>query len=490
MGLLAVIGCMQPGMRSKPAAILSTASTSRVEAVAKREGDFRMLGNGRVRIMSRGEFVLDHEDSDHLYIIVYPTPAVVPSFRAAEPTAVSETPVPDKRGALKLVDIGHGLPHTGQWRDNFAVGDLLGDGSTQLVFAPPRKSGDTPLIFREQPDGWHRISLQVPVATYDYGGAAVADIDGDGRNDLVLAMHLTGFSALRAEANGTFSAFAPNLSKRRDAQMSGSGVAVLALPATPRTAATVMLLREPVGASGSADQMPGLATYRYSAERFINIPLAGKKLAGDRLEFAPSTVRCAAKLAVRSTYSGPPPLFETRDETTWNARAIESFPDPAATRVSAVSLGDADGYGCSDIAVAYSRRIGDAWHSVVDVYLDRGTNWQRINLADDTRGARVTAMTFAASAPRSGAQVLFALDDDGKLRAYGIRANSGELLLDSPAPDWRHGCAGTDIHALPPDSSGELRVAASFAGEPIMGAFDRCRDGGGLEAWRVEDVRA
>ena len=50
------------------------------------------------------------------------------------------------------------------------------------------------------------------------------------------------------------------------------------------------------------------------------------------------------------------------------------------------------------------------------------------------------------------------------------------------------GCAGSDIHALPADPDGALRIAASFAGEPIMGAFDRCPSGGAIEAWRIEET--
>lgn len=474
---------MHAGPRGGLLSARSATSVPHLEAVDKRDGNYQMLANGRVRLASRGEFVLDHQDDKHLYIAIYPAPVNVPTSFLALPAATPEVPVRDKRGAIDLIDSGGGLPHTGQWRDNFAVGDLLGDGSTQLVFAPPRKSGDTPLLFREQADGWHRVSLKVPAANYEYGGVAIADVDGDGRNDLVLAMHLTGFSALRAQANGTFAAFDSALPTIHDARVSGSGVAVLALPAPPRTAAALLLLREPFARHGAATSMPALATYRLGKHGFSHAQLA-ENLGGTSMAYAPATARCAAKLAVGSVYTGPPPLLETRDQSTWTPRAIDVFPD-AAERVAAVTLGDADGDGCSDLAVAYSRRIGTVWHSVVDVYLDRGARWQRINLLDAPRGARVTAMTFAASAARSGAAKLLTLDDDGSVRAYDIEGSVGEWLLDNPAPAWRRGCGGSDIHVLPADASGNLRIAANFAGEPIMGAFDRCRNGGGIEVWRL-----
>ncbi|MEO7326407.1 MAG: hypothetical protein ABIW82_16415 [Dokdonella sp.] len=484
---LAFSGCMQAGLRVADAP--AATGGPRLEVVDKHADQYQLLGNGRVRILSRGEFVLDHEDQNHLYIAIYPANAPISAspLPALEPE--HESPVRNRTGAIKLVDVGHGLPHAGQWRDNFAVGDLLGDGSTQLIFPPARKSGDLPALFREQGDQWQRVPLRVPATGYDYGGAAIADVDGDGRNDLVLAAHLKGFSALHAEADGHFSLFDAGLPNRQKAEISGSGVAVLTLPsAAGSKAATVLLLRESVAGGASRPLMPGIAAYRYDPAGFIGTPLGeNKKMSGNSMAFAAATPRCAAKLVIGSSYLGPPPLLESSDAIRWTVRTIDTFPDPAA-RVGAVTLGDADGDGCSDLAVAYSRRIGAAWHSMMDVYLDRGDHWLRINLLDQPRDARVTAMAFGATPKHPAGELLFALDNNGTLRAYDISGGSGEILFERAAPEWRHGCAASDVRILPADTNGALRIAASFAGEPIMGAFDRCPNGGGIEAWRIDDA--
>ena len=204
-----------------------------------------MLASRRVRIDARGEFVLDHEDEKNLYIVIYDPPAKYEATFATPSTVVPSTgPVHDATGAIKLADVGQGLPHRGQWRDHFAVGDVLGDGSTQIVFGPARKSGGGPVTFREQPGGWQRVDLQVPAGHYDYGGVTIGDFDGDGRNDLALAMHLTGFIVLRARGDGSFERIEKGLPSRGNPVLFGSGHAALALPAAQHEPAPLLLLQE------------------------------------------------------------------------------------------------------------------------------------------------------------------------------------------------------------------------------------------------------
>jgi hypothetical protein len=455
----------------------------RVEAVPKQEGSYELLSNNRVRIYARGEFVLDHEDAKNLYIVIYAPPATIdPTFPVRPPPILSATPVRVATGALRLTDIGHGLPHRGQWREHFAVGDILGDGSTQIVSGPARKSGGAPVVFREQAGDWQRIALHVPAGHYDYGGVAIADFDGDGRNDLVLAMHLTGFSVLRATATGDFERIDTGLPHRGDAALSGSGHAALALPTPPHEPAPLLLLQEPGVSAPNAQRAPALANFHYTRQGFVNEAIAANPFPGNDLTFVPASAKCKAKLAVGSAVAGAPTVLQTADEKTWTTRAVESFPDPQAI-VSAVALGDVDGDGCTDFAVAYSSRVDNTWHSVVDIYLDRNTTWKRINLLDAARDDRVTAMTVGEN---SGNPLLLTLDNVGTVRGYRVAGESAELVIDVPAPQWRKGCSGSDIRALPGDASGHLRIAASFAGEPTMGHFDRCREGGGIEAWRIE----
>ena len=455
----------------------------RVEAVAKSAGNYKMLANQRVRIDARGEFLLDHEDEKNLYIVLFDPPAkYATTFPTPSTKTLATETVRNAAGDIKLIDIGQGLPHRGQWRDHFAVGDILGDGSTQIVFGPARKSGGGPVAFREQPDGWQRVDLKVPAGHYDYGGVAIGDFDGDGHNDLALAMHLTGFAILRARGDGSFERIDKGLPRRTDSALFGSGHAALALPAAQHEPAPLLLLQEAAFAPDPRlKRAPVLSMIRYTGKSFALTSIDSVQSTGDDIAYAPAVSKCKAKLAVAGGTAGAPLILERDSNDTWTARTVNSFPSVLAI-VGAVALGDVDGDDCSDLAVAYSARIDGVWRSVVDVYTDQRSNWKRINLLDAAHSARVVAMTIAAHP--NGALVL-TIDEAGTLRGYRLGAGPPALVLDFPAPDWRRGCAGSDIHVLPSNGS-KLRIAMSFAGEPTMGQFDNCRNGGGIEAWRME----
>jgi len=110
-------------------------------------------------------------------------------------------------GSLAL--LADGLPREQIWRQDFVFADMDGDDVQDLVTAPPRKSQEPwPHIFLRKGDRWEQACVDSArrgfpeKSEYIYGGIAVADFDGDGILDIILAMHETGIRLLKSRNKG------------------------------------------------------------------------------------------------------------------------------------------------------------------------------------------------------------------------------------------------------------------------------------------------
>jgi hypothetical protein len=114
---------------------------------------------------------------------------------------------------VRLEKIESGLPDEGLWRSSFVTVDVNEDGILDVVAPPPRIGGD-PYIHVWVGDGrgkfsrWNLSYTEAGVAKPDagiaYGGIAVADIDGDGHQDIVTAAHGGGLLSFFGDGKGTF----------------------------------------------------------------------------------------------------------------------------------------------------------------------------------------------------------------------------------------------------------------------------------------------
>ena len=132
---------------------------------------------------------------------------------------------------VRFVRAGEGLPKRGQWRQNIAVADVDGDGHRDVVAMPARLSG-SPLFRVWRGDGqgnFQEIKVQIldaagkPVTpSLQYGGVAVADLDGDGRPDVVTASHAQTVRVFMNRGGGKFQTAGAGL----PAKLSSQAVAV------------------------------------------------------------------------------------------------------------------------------------------------------------------------------------------------------------------------------------------------------------------------
>ncbi len=108
---------------------------------------------------------------------------------------------------LRFEAVPSGLPSQGRWQMNFAVADMNGDGVLDLVFPPERKGAPRPTIFLGSGDGrfshWREVVFSSKVS-WDYGGIEVADFDGDGHQDLAIAIHFKTQHVLFGDGQGRF----------------------------------------------------------------------------------------------------------------------------------------------------------------------------------------------------------------------------------------------------------------------------------------------
>ncbi|MBV8200993.1 MAG: VCBS repeat-containing protein [Acidobacteria bacterium] len=484
-----------------------------IEKTRKVEGQYRRIDDHTVRTVWGVPIDVVREDAHYFYFKVYKVdagPAVTPVNQppsAAELAKIAATYKVDtpESHRLRFVDFGKGLPSSGQWREGFVLADMNGDGHLDIVSSPPRKGLSAPVIFLgDGKGGWRRWQeAQFARFPYDYGDVAVADLDGDGNLDLVLAMHLKGFTALLGDGKGHFMKrwdkgldfLEPGKGADESKVFSSKTIAVvnwdhdrrpdiLALGEGPRL--NLSAVRGEGGVLGSG-QSYGPVIYLNQGDGSWKRKDEGTghdQIFGDSVTVGDFNGDGLPDFAVGTGVMGRRDLvYLGRADGGWDKVEIDVRP---LAYVRSVLAADFDHDGRSDLAVGYISFEGAVWRSGIDIFYSRpGGKWER--------------RTLAAKEGREGFSALAAgdLDGDGNLDLVALTGEGATWIFlgdgkgfftheMAEIPNYGPGCNGSRVRLADLDGDGKDEIVASWAGEySAVNAPDQCRSEGGIRAWHA-----
>jgi FG-GAP-like repeat len=484
-----------------------------VEKLPKVPGQYSRIDDHTVRTVWGVPIDVIREDDRYFYYKLYKVSAsrqprtldTTPSAAELAKVAASYRVDTPESHRLRFVDFGRGLPSSGQWREGFVLADLDGDGHLDIVHAPPRKGLSPPVIFLGDGKGsWRRWSeVEFARFPYDYGDVAVADLNGDGHPDLVLAMHLKGFTALLGDGKGHFTTrwdkgldfLEPGKGADESAAFSSRTLAIVHWNGDPRP--DILTLGEGPrlnlaavrGESGSlgSGQSYGPVVYLNQGDGSWKRKDQGTsqgQIFGDSLTVGDFNGDGRPDFAVGSGIMGRRDLvYLGRADGGWDKVEIDVRP---AAYVRSVVAADFERNGRSDLAVGYVNFDGGVWRSGIDLFYPRpGGKWER--------------RTLAVKEGREGFNALGAgdLDGDGNLDLVALTGEGATWVFlgdgkgfftreTAEIPNYGPGCSGSRVRLGDLASDGKDVIVASWAGEySPMNAPQACRTEGGIRAWRA-----
>lgn len=368
-------------------------------------------------------------------------------------------------GCPRFASLSEGLPQRGEWRTHPALRDVNGDGHPDLSALPNRERGPGVWLFAA-PGRWAAASTGLVVPGDACGGGVdLADVNGDGHLDLGVADHCRGLFVFLGDGAGRWRLGAGPYGATRGHEdlrfgdLTGDGRADLVAVAAREGGLPVFrgdgrggFERVEVGLPGGF----GLDVDLGDVDRDGHLDIAAAFVAAEPDPRTPAQRRLP--VVWRNDGSG---RFRT---------ASEGLPDDGSFR--SVALGDADGDGLLDLALASMQPR----RAPLLVYLNTGGSWRAPEGGhpDADRDAAIGGIAFAD------------FDRDGHLDLAGVdRFAAGIRLWRGDGTGRFHACKGTGL----PDARAPLRawglaVADVDAdGRPDIAAGFAGAEAGGLEVW-------
>jgi hypothetical protein len=457
----------------------------RVERVAKAGAKYERIDAHTVRYFPFARYQVVREDAEYFYVKQY-VPVEQKNPAPPLPAAARVELTPTQRFHLR--EFGRGLPHAGQWRDDFALADVDGDGRLDIVFAPARKSLANPVVLRGDGRGaWARWEgLRWPGLPYDYGAAVVADFNADGHADLAFGMHLRGLTVVAGDGKGGFTRYDRGLplgapGSKSPATYSTHEIGLLDWNGDGKP--DLIALGERL--LGGGDRFGSVSIFVGERGTWTRAPLPKAKLPDGSASLAMlAGARKNLAIVVGNASDGRAAVYEFAAGRI-AMRELEGLPAGAIVRASAAA--DPGGEGWPSVAVAYQSRTAQGWQTSIDLFRRTAAGYARQPLLVEPT-LTIGALAFGHLASRQAFD-LAALRSDGTLLLFAADGKGSYTRdHDEPAPPWRAGCGGHALHLRDIDGDGRDEIVAAFAGEPNAMTFRHdCVAGGGIEAWQIAD---
>ena len=356
------------------------------------------------------------------------------------------------------------------WRHGFDVADMNGDGRPDLVFTSPRKQPGPPVIFLNEGNGRFARWLEAafPALGFDYGAVAAADFDGNGTTDLAVGSHYRGVIVLLGDDQGTFvaasgftypSTFSSRALTVNDWNADGR-LDIAALSDGPRPGTSVQLGVTVFENLGAAWK----ATRAATSDSIHGDSITAGDVDGDGLP----------DLLTASANAGDHRILRLGADGALERRAIGTLLTPSV--VTAVGTADIDGDGLDEIVIGYSTSTPRA-ASLELISFPAGSR-PPVQLWTEPGGGIAAIATGDLNG--DGAIDLVAALKDGRILAFRSDGH-GSLVSDGDIPPsaWRQGCSAYAIRLADLDGDSRAEIIAAFAGE------SGCSSGGGIEVWRT-----